>query len=68
MLFRVAIAVFSVGLVASVVALIPIFTGSEPLPVAVYFAALLAPCGLGLMLIGLWRNARSSPRIVHDDY
>ena len=58
MLFRLAIAMVAVGLLAGILTLLPIFTGGDPLPLGWYLAALLAPLGIGLMLVGLWRNAR----------
>jgi hypothetical protein len=58
-LFRVAIVLVAVGVIAGILTLLPIFTGSAPLPVGWYLAALLAPLGIGLMLVGLWRNARA---------
>jgi len=48
----------AVGLLAGILTLLPIFTGGDPLPLGWYLAALLAPLGIGLMLVGLWRNAR----------
>jgi len=58
-LFRLAIAMVAVGLLAGVLTLLPIFTGGDPLLLGFYLFAMLAPLGIGLMLIGLWRNARS---------
>ena len=52
------VAVFAVGALAALAALVPLFVGSQPLPTWVYLASVLAPVGLGLMFWGLWRTAR----------
>ncbi len=51
--------VFTVGLLATLVTLVPFFVGSEPFPTAVYLVALLAPVGFALALTGLLCSARS---------
>ena len=51
--------VFTVGLLATLVTLVPFFVGSDPFPTAVYLVALLAPVGFALALAGLLRAARS---------
>ena len=51
--------VFTVGLLATLVTMVPFFIGSDPLPTAVYLIALLAPVGFALALAGLLRTARS---------
>ena len=54
----------AVGAIAGILTLLPIFTGGDPLPVALYLGAMLAPLGVGLMLVGLWRNAhRGEPDV-----
>ena len=51
--------VFTVGLLATLVTMVPFFIGSDPFPTAVYLVALLAPVGFALALAGLLRAARS---------
>ena len=51
--------VFMVGLLATLVTMVPFFVGSDPFPTAVYLVALLAPVGLAVALTGLLRSARS---------
>ena len=51
--------VFTVGLLATLVTMVPFFIGSDPFPTAVYLIALLAPVGFALALAGLLRAARS---------
>jgi VIT1/CCC1 family predicted Fe2+/Mn2+ transporter len=58
-LVAVGAAVFTVGLLATLVTLVPFFVGSDPFPTAVYLVALLAPVGFALALVGLLRSARS---------
>jgi hypothetical protein len=50
---------FTVGLLATLVTMVPFFVGSDPFPTPVYLVALLAPGGLALALTGLLRAARS---------
>ena len=52
------VALVAVGAVATVVALMPLVVDLDPLPVAVYLASFLAPLGLGVILVALWRQAR----------
>lgn len=47
-----------VGVVASVVTLVPFLIDTDPLPLAAYLLALLAPVGLGVVLVAFWRRAR----------
>ena len=56
--FRIGLAVFAVGVLATVATLIPLFTGADPLPVAFYLLSMLAPLGFAIVLVGLWRNGR----------
>ena len=58
-LVTVGAVVFTVGLLATLVTMVPFFVGSEPFPTAVYLVALLAPVGFGLALTGLLRSMRS---------
>ena len=51
--------VFTVGLLATLVTMVPFFVGSDPFPTAVYLLALLAPVGFAVALVGLLRAARS---------
>lgn len=53
------LALILVGLLAAVVALLPLATGAPALPLVVYLLAMLAPLGLGLVLVGLWQQART---------
>jgi membrane protein implicated in regulation of membrane protease activity len=58
-LFRVGAVLIGVGVVASLVTVAPFLVGGEPLPLGAYLLALLAPLGLGVVLIALWLRARS---------
>jgi membrane protein implicated in regulation of membrane protease activity len=51
-----------VGFVATFVTLAPLVTGGERLPVIFYLTSLLAPLGLGVILVALWRRARQRRR------
>lgn len=55
---RVGVALVAVGVLGSVVTLVPFLTGSDPLPLPAYLMALLAPVGLAVILVSLWRRAR----------
>ncbi len=58
-LVRIGVAVFALGLVAIVGAIVPLFFGVHDLPTWLNVAAgVLAPLGLGLALIGLLRAMR----------
>jgi hypothetical protein len=48
-----------VGLVATIVTLLPLFTGLDPMPVGVYLLCFLGPLGFGLILVAVWQRARS---------
>jgi hypothetical protein len=48
---------FAVGLVATVATVTPFLVGADPLPVAAYLLAGLAPLGLGVALLGLLAQA-----------
>lgn len=58
-LVAVGAVVFTVGLLATLVTMVPFFVGSEPFPTPVYLVSLLAPVGFALALAGLLRAARS---------
>lgn len=55
---RVGVGLLGAGVVASVVTLVPFLTGGDPLPVTAYLLSLLAPVGLAVVLVALWRRAR----------
>jgi hypothetical protein len=55
-------AIFGVGLLATLVTLVPFFIGGDPLPLPVYLAAGLAPLGVGVALTGLVRAGRARRR------
>ena len=59
---RLGAVLVAVGFLATVVTLVPLFLDAEPLPVAFYLLCFLAPVGLGLILVGLWRTARARGR------
>ena len=50
---------FGLGLLAALVTVMPLFVGSEPLPLAFYLAAGLAPVGLAVALGGMVRGNRA---------
>jgi hypothetical protein len=54
----------AIGCVATVVTLVPLFVDADPLPVAFYLLCFLAPVGLGLILVSLWRTARARRRLL----
>jgi hypothetical protein len=58
-LLRVGAVLIGLGVVASLVTVVPFLVGQEPLPLLAYLLALLAPLGLGVVLVALWRRARS---------
>jgi len=57
-LLRVGLTLVLIGVMATTVTLVPLLAGTDPLPVAFYLLAMLAPVGLALILSGLWHNAR----------
>jgi Na+/proline symporter len=57
--FRVGAVLVAIGTVASIVALLPLILGRDAFPMAVYLLCFLAPLGLGLILVVLWKRARS---------
>ena len=56
------IALFAIGVVAAIADVLPLVTSWAPLPLAFYLLALLAPLGLALMLVTVWRSARNRSR------
>ncbi len=63
----VGVVVFAVGALAAVAALVPLLVGADPLPTWVYLGSVLAPLGLALILVGLWRTARRHGRQVRTN-
>lgn len=62
LLVRAGVVVFALGLVAVVVVFTLFATGAHDLPVWLNLAAMMAPVGFGLALLGLFRQARRSSR------
>jgi hypothetical protein len=56
---RVGVALVLVGTAASVITLLPLALGGDAFPVVVYLLCFLAPLGLAVVLIALFRRARS---------
>lgn len=46
------------GVVATIVTLLPLLLDADPLPVVFYLLCFLAPLGLGVILLALWLRAR----------
>jgi VIT1/CCC1 family predicted Fe2+/Mn2+ transporter len=59
---RVGAAVFALGLVGVLLAVVPFFLGREDAPSWTALLASLLPVGLGLALLGLLRGARAGRR------
>ena len=59
-LVRVGVAVFAMGLAAVAVIFVMFAAGVHDLPLWLNLAAMLAPAGFGLALLGLFRQARRS--------
>ena len=59
---RLGAVLVAIGCVATAVTLLPLFLDADPLPVGFYLLCFLAPVGLGLILVGLWRSARARGR------
>jgi hypothetical protein len=60
LLVRVGAGLFAIGLVATVVVLVPFLTrAAHQAPLAVDYLMLLLPGGFGLALLGLLRGARA---------
>jgi hypothetical protein len=62
LLVRVGAVVFTVGLIAAVVVVVPFFFGRTDAPLGAALATLLMPIGLGTALSGLLRTARRGRR------
>ena len=62
MVVRLGAVLVAVGCLATVITLVPLFLGLDPLPVAFYLLCFLATVGVGLILVGLWRTARARTR------
>lgn len=61
-LVSVGAAVFAVGVLGILAQFLPFFAGRVDLPLALALVALLAPVGLGLALLGLYRQVRAASR------
>lgn len=56
---RIGVVMVGVGVLATVITLLPLALDADPLPVVAYLLCFLAPLGLGLVLVGLWLRACS---------
>ncbi len=61
-LVRVGAAVFAVGVLGVLLAVVPFFFGREDAPTWTALVASLLPVGLGIALLGLLRGARARRR------
>lgn len=61
-LVAVGASIFAVGLLASLVTLVPLFLDSERLPTVVYLGSVLAPVGLATAIAGVIVLSRSGRR------
>lgn len=61
-LVLVGAALFAVGLLATLVTIVPFFLDSTPFPTPVYLLASLAPLGFLVAALGLLRSARTRRR------
>ncbi|GAC1325829.1 MAG: hypothetical protein NVSMB13_09630 [Mycobacteriales bacterium] len=59
-LVRIGALVFAVGVVFALIDVVPFLLGSPDRPLGVNLGVFAAPAGLGLALLGLLRQARSS--------
>jgi hypothetical protein len=55
---RVGAVLVGVGVLCTLVTVLPLFSGGGPLPVTFYLLCFLAPLGLTLIGVALWRQAR----------
>ncbi|WP_420124007.1 hypothetical protein [Nakamurella sp.] len=60
LLVRAGVVLFALGLIAVVVIFALFASGAHDLPLWLNLAAMLAPVGFGLALVGLFRQARRS--------
>lgn len=58
-LLVVGVALVAIGFLATVATLVPLLADSSALPLPFYLLSLLAPVGLGVILVTLWRRARA---------
>ncbi len=56
---RVGAVLIAVGILATIATLVPLFSSLDALPVGVYLLCFLAPLGLAVILVALWRRART---------
>jgi hypothetical protein len=59
---RIGVVMVGLGTLASIATLLPLALGGDALPVAVYLLCFLAPLGLGVVLVALWRRASTRSR------
>jgi hypothetical protein len=52
--------IFAIGLLATLVTIVPFFLGSERLPTAFYLLSLLAPLGIATAIVGVVLLARAN--------
>ncbi|GGO86974.1 hypothetical protein [Wenjunlia tyrosinilytica] len=62
LLVRIGVIVFIVGAVATVVTVIPLLLGLDPLPTAAYLVSMLMPTGFALAIAGTVRSVLSQRR------
>jgi hypothetical protein len=62
LLVRIGVIVFIVGAVATVVTVIPLLLGLDPLPTAAYLVSMLMPTGFALAIAGMVRSVLSQRR------
>ena len=58
-LARIGAVLVGIGVIATVITVLPLLLDAEPLPVGFYLLCFLAPIGLGVILVALWRRARN---------
>lgn len=63
-LVRLGAAVTAVGLVLTLIAMIPLFAPSVEMPSAWWFLSMITGVGLGMVCIGFWRAARERSQSV----
>jgi hypothetical protein len=65
---RIGVVMVALGTLASIATLLPLALGEDALPVAVYLLCFLAPLGLGVVLVALWRRASTRSRRLTADH